>query len=443
MYVRLGDNHIRIAINQRVSCRQSVARWGRGLTLALGLVLAAPSQAGSLPSITAAQQQLAANALALPGTTVLRSPVAAMALGRMNLRDWRDYAQRALMPDFADKLGFDVDVEIGLLSLNDDLLRPEFSNLAPPAQTALTFRFSSRQGPSMAQISSNGPQRLLDQRVGGFEFERSVISSGFRQALGDESSIDVSAVFAQQGYATPGFGAVTANTAYDYPGQMRRLDQKRNQFLRQGEQSSGAGLRLGLTSELNPDVTMGASFQSRIDMEAFQNYRGIYAEPGDFDIPASANFGVTVRSGRRSAVTFDVQRVFYSEVSTFTTALLPDRFLSLLGDSASPDFNWDDLTVYQVGWSWQSSDRSSWSVSYSTSQQPEPDSPLLARALRRDVADRNISFGLDHQTTLNSRLSVNASYAPAEYYLGNPQFASPTDLRGDSIELELLWTLNF
>lgn len=188
---------------------------------------------------------------------------------------------------------------------------------------------------------------------------------------------------------------------------------------------------------------MGASFQSRIDMDEFQNYRGVYAEPGDFDIPASASVGLTVQSGNRSTFTFDVRRVLYSDVSTFTTALLPDRFLSLLGDSASPEFDWDDLTVYQVGWNWKSSESTVWKVSYSTSQQPAPSNTALARALRRDVADRTMSVGMTRRTGRNASLNLNASYAPAEYYLGNPQFSRPTDLSGDSFELELLWSWNF
>ncbi len=377
----------------------------------------------------------AGSAQAIPGLIGLRAPVTTVALGRMNLRDWKQYAQRALMPDFARNLGFTSQVEIGLVNRHTDLLKPEFSQA--PAPAALTFQFSSRQGLSLAQVARDGPQRLLDQRVGGFEFERSLLASGFRRSLGSESSVDVAAIFAQQGYATPGFGAVTAQSANDIASNMRSL------YPNQGEQVSGAGLQLGFTSDLSPAVTMGASFRSRIDMDAFQNYRGVYAEPGDFDIPAAANFSVMMRTGRRAAVTFDIQRVLYSDVSTFTTALLPDRFLSLLGDSASPEFDWDDLTVYQLGWNWQSTRKTAWKFSYSTSQQPAPSSPALARALRRDVADRSMNIAMTHRAGKNTSVNLNVSYAPAEYYLGNPQFAQPTDLNGDSFELELLWSWKF
>lgn len=398
------------------------------------LLLTGTTQARPL---TTAAQNLATATPALPGAGVLRAPVTAITLGRMNLTDWRDYANRALMPDFARNLGFTVDFELGLATRQSDLLRPDFSGTLRSGPNALTFQFAARKGLSLAQVDTNRPVRLLDQRFGGFEFERSLFASGFRRSLGGQASVDVAAVFAQQGYATPGFGAVTAESPTDFAGRMRDL------YPSQGEQTTGAGLRLGLSNELASGVTMGASFQSRIDMDEFQNYRGVYAEPGDFDIPASASVGLTVQSGNRSTFTFDVRRVLYSDVSTFTTALLPDRFLSLLGDSASPEFDWDDLTVYQVGWNWKSSESTVWKVSYSTSQQPAPSNTALARALRRDVADRTMSVGMTRRTGRNASLNLNASYAPAEYYLGNPQFSRPTDLSGDSFELELLWSWNF
>lgn len=402
-----------------------------------------------VPSLTRA---VSTTIPALPSANVLRAPWATAALGRMNLRDWQDVARDALTPDFARQLGFSVDFEIGILGRNADLLQPNFSEAAlKPLPAAVTFQFAQRQGASLAQVTWQRPGRLLSQGLGGFEFERSVFASGFRRTLSDGSSIDVAAVFAQQGYATPGFGEVTASSVQGFPQQQGLLNQNpalgasgiTQTGFNQGEQSSGAGLRLGFSSEVRDGLSVGASFQSRIDMDPFQNYRGVYAEPGDFDIPASANFGMLLRASDRAAITFDVQRVLYSDVRTFTTALLPDRFLSLLGDSASPNFAWDDLTVFELGWNWEPSDDTTWKVSVSTSQQPEPDSPTLARALRQDVPDRSIALGFTTSTGRNARLNLNASYAPAEYYLGNPQFAQPTDLTGDSFEVELLWVWDF
>ena len=44
-----------------------------------------------------------------------------------------------------------------------------------------------------------------------------------------------------------------------------------------------------MRSEVAPGMMLGAGFQSRIDMEEFAYYRGVYSSPADLDIPARAS----------------------------------------------------------------------------------------------------------------------------------------------------------
>ena len=177
-------------------------------------------------------------------------------------------------------------------------------------------------------------------------------------------------------------------------------------------------------------------------MDAFQSYRGVFSEPGDFDIPASANIGVVVKTSPRASLSFNVQRVLYSETNTFTTSLLPDRFLSLLGDEGSPEFNWQDLTVYSVGWNYETSEEFSWQFMYSTSYQPTPTSATLSQALAPEFADRNMSFGFSTRTGENARLNFAASYAPSEYLIGN-YYGRETDFDNNQFEFEVIWIWDF
>lgn len=354
------------------------------------------------------------------------TPVSGMLLSSMDLGRWEEYTYRALLPDFAANYGFAVELDAGLLANHEALLLPDFAQAKP--QAAVTFAFTSSHVP-LSPMFGDGRSTVQGYGDERLAFERSIFTPGIRRNFSNGGALDVAAVFAQQGYATPGLGARTVYSQNDYPAG--------------GEQVSGAGLRLGISSELAPGVHIDAAYQSRIDMDAFQNYRGVYAEPGDFDIPASANIGIRVQASNRASLSFDVQRVLYSEVSTFTTSLLPDRFLSLLGDSASPDFSWRDLTVYQLGWNFASSEDLSWNVRYSTSQQPTPTARSLARALEPDFADRSMSVGFTKRTGRAARLNFNASYAPSDYYLGNAHFARPTDLSGDQFEFEVIWVWDF
>ena len=77
---------------------------------------------------------------------------------------------------------------------------------------------------------------------------------------------------------------------------------------------------------------------------------------------------------------------------------LPNRFLSLLGDSTSPSFDWEDLTVYTVGYTWSDGKDQEWHVDLSTRTQPSPSSQLLSRALSGDLASSAMVVGYSRRT---------------------------------------------
>ena len=117
-------------------------------------------------------------------------------------------------------------------------------------------------------------------------------------------------------------------------------------------------------------MTVGAGFQSRIDMEEFAYHHGVYSSPADFDIPARASVGMAFQTNQKSWLNVSIERVMYSDVSAFPSRLLPDRLLSQLGDSTSPSFAWNDLTVYSVGWTWNNEEDTLWRVDVSTRSTP-------------------------------------------------------------------------
>ena len=80
-------------------------------------------------------------------------------------------------------------------------------------------------------------------------------------------------------------------------------------------------------------LEFNAGFQSRIDMEEFAAYRGVYSQPADLDIPARARLGLAFQASDRSWLNVSIERVMYSDISAFPSRYLPNRFLSLLGDS--------------------------------------------------------------------------------------------------------------
>jgi long-subunit fatty acid transport protein len=209
------------------------------------------------------------------------------------------------------------------------------------------------------------------------------------------------------------------------------------------ETGYGAGVNLALRSEITDGLTLDAGYQSRINMNEFANYRGVYSQPADLDIPARARLGLAFQASDRSSLSVSVERVLYSEVGAFASTNLPGRFLSLLGDSTSPNFSWDDLTVYSVGWAWADNKGSSLYVDFSSRSQPSPSSRILSQAIDSDLAQNAMIIGYSKRMSMTSRLNVNAAYAPAEYAFGGNVLGVTTDELSQDFELEAFWTWDF
>ncbi len=346
--------------------------------------------------------------------------------GGMKLGSWRGYTRQALMPEFGATLGFRFEIDLGLLADHEHLLLPGFAagmSRAPEPSTRITLDLQA--GPSGFSPFFGEKQVGYDASAPGLN--RVLFAPGVQRQLSDDAAVNVSAVFANQRFASWGMGSWEAQDNLDYAYSDPSLR----------EATAGTGVRFGFTGELAEGVRLGLGYQSRIEMDAFENYRGVYAEPGDFDIPSSATVGLIVEAGERSSVYVDVQRVLYSDINAFTTAGLPDRFLSLLGDAGSPDFRWRDLTVDSLGWNFASSDRVDWHVQYSTRQEPAPTSDLLYQVLEPELADSNVTFGLSRKTGRDARVDFNASYAASDYYLGPVSLGHRPEAEGDRFEFEL------
>ena len=259
---------------------------------------------------------------------------------------------------------------------------------------------------------------------------------GVQHQYADNGVLGVSAIVAYQRYSAASLGLFATSSVGEDVGIYSGYQPYQ-------ESGYGTGVRLAVHQEVLDGVALDAGFQSRIDMEEFAAYRGVYSSPADLDIPARASLAVALQTTDRSWLSFAVERVMYSDISAFPSRALPNRFLSLLGDSTSPSFDWEDLTVYTVGYTWSDGGDQEWRVDLSTRTQPSPSSRLLDRAIAGDLADSAMTFGYSRRTGDRSRLNLNAAYAPAEYAFGGSVLGVTTEELDQQFEVEAMWTLSF
>ena len=384
---------------------------------------------GMLPGLAAAQLSgLPISSFAAGGTGLTPFYILGFELG-----PWQDYLARELTPAYLVEPGMPP-LHITWMDAEVVMILPAFAEqLMGQPRTRIQIQFEWQHSDPLRF------QGLDEAHVSpGYGFERQLLAPGIIHQLNDNQVLGVAAVLAYQSYGTSALGMRTISG--NVPNFMQSHGRGYDPYQ---ENSYGTGVRLALRSEVVEGMAFDAGYQSRIDMEEFANYRGVYSHPADLDIPARASVGLAFQTNNQSWLNFSVERVLYSEINAFPSRMLPDRFLSLLGDSTSPNFSWDDLTVYSVGWTWSNGDDTQWYVDISTRSQPLPTSSALSRALNGDLAENAMMLGYSKRMGDRSRFNFNAAYAPAEYVFGGSVLGVTSDNLDQNFEVEAFWTWDF
>jgi long-chain fatty acid transport protein len=275
----------------------------------------------------------------------------------------------------------------------------------------------------------------------GVDLAQLFFNVSYARKIDAKSSWGVSAILAYQRFSADGFGAFAG---YSTDGA---------KILNNGyDDATGFGLKLGWQGEVSPGLTLAASYQSEINMSEFDEYAGLFAEDGDFDIPATWTLGLAYDTGANGTVTFDVQNIAYSDIAAIANPLFPNLGQFLAGDfnsgfggSNGPGYGWEDMTIYKLGYQWSTSPQWTWRVGYSTTDQPIPDSEVMLNITAPAVVEDHFTFGFTNKRSANTEFNFAAMYAPEETVTGpNPlDPAQEIEIKMDQWELEASWGWKF
>ena len=115
--------------------------------------------------------------------------------------------------------------------------------------------------------------------------------------------------------------------------------------------SWGGGVRAGIEWALAPQFRIGVAGNSRICMHEFENYRGLFAEQGDFDIPASLQAGVAFDATPNLTFLADYKHIWYGSDRVDRQSV--DQSCRQLGSDNGPGFGWKDIDIVKVGVEWR------------------------------------------------------------------------------------------
>ncbi len=242
------------------------------------------------------------------------------------------------------------------------------------------------------------------QNPAGVNLEQLFIAPTFAMKVNKDHAVGVSLILAQQRFGATGLQAFTANPMWSVsPGDLTN---------RGNDTSYGWGLRLGWTGQVSDNVTLGATYASKMRMGKFDSYKGLFAEGGDFDIPENYGIGIAVKATPKLTVAADIQQINYGSIKSIANPV--DCFfmgMCQLGASDGPGFGWRDMTVYKLGISYEYSKDLTLRAGISTNRQPIPSSQTLFNILAPGVVENHLTLGATWTLQNKSELSLGYMHA--------------------------------
>ena len=187
--------------------------------------------------------------------------------------------------------------------------------------------------------------------------------------------------------------------------------------------SWGFGARIGYMGQLTDYLAVGAAYQTKIGMDSFDKYKGLFAEEGGFDIPSNFTLGVAVRPTPQWLLALDFQRIYYDDAPSVSNPLaniyacLPremggqgDR-ASCLGGSNGAGFGWENIDVWKFGVQYQLDDKWTLRGGYNRTDNPITPAHVTFNIIAPGVVKDHVTLGFSYAVNPTSEISMAYGHA--------------------------------
>lgn len=294
--------------------------------------------------------------------------------------------------------------------------------------------YAAVANPACAGFPAPAPNGIFCGGEAGVDLTQAFISVGYAHDFGG-FSLGVAPVFAVQLFEAKGiqaFGGVSADPAH---------------LTNNGhDTSTGFGLRLGVEVDLGEGFRAGATYQTKINMSEFDDYAGLFADKGDFDIPANLQAGIAFDATEKLTLMVDYRYIPYSDVASIAN---PQTVQLPLGSSDGPGFGWDDVNSWKFGAEYDGSNGWTWRGGVSFNDNPVSEGNVTFNIFAPGVVTQHYTFGFEKAFGEKQALQFAFVYVPEETVSGieiTPNGANPfnnIELRMSQFEATLGWKWKF
>ena len=293
-------------------------------------------------------------------------------------------------------------------------------------------------------IYSSNPAGLNDQTETGVNLAQLFIAPTFAMKINEQHAFGVSLNLIRQTFEARGLSDFCGFTD---PGGAAGCADGTEGLSEQGQDvSTGYGIRIGWVGQINDMIALGATYQSRSYMTEFKKYDQLFAEQGDFDIPANYAIGIKVQAAPTTTIAFDIEQIKYSEIKSIAN---PNNGWTggILGADDGPGFGWEDMTVFKLGVQHELNKGLVIRGGYVYGEQPIPEGETQFNVIAPAVVEQHLTLGATWTMSGGGELSGYYMHAFEKTVKGdspaNPMDAGHGNLRmsQDALGIAYSWDM--
>lgn len=320
-----------------------------------------------------------------------------------------------LIPFFAYNRKLDEDSSVSLLfggqgGMNTEYDAPVWGNFTPPGAPAF-FQATAPTGVNLMQM---------------------YLGAAYGRKVGGGHSLSIMPILAAQMIKVDGLEP------------FRGVSIAPNKVTNNGDDwSFGGGARFGWLWQATDKLNLGASYQTRLWMTSFDEYKGLFAGGGEFDIAPVLDLGLAYDITPAWTASLAYQYIWYEDIDSLSNpadlVMMPG--VPVLGTDNGLGFGWKNQNVYKFGLRWKYSPDLTFRAGYSHGDQVVPDSQALFNVLAPAVVQDHYTFGFSKTFASNNEFHMSFMYAPEETVSGtNPNTGPQTgDIYMSQWDIELGW----
>lgn len=289
----------------------------------------------------------------------------------------------------------------------------------------------------------------------GVDLGQMFLNLSYAYQVSEKHSFGVTVIAAYQYFEAKGLGAFGQN---GMSSDMTKLTDNGH------DNAFGVGFKLGYLGQLSEKLSIGASYQTMVYMSEFDDYAGLFAEQGDFNIPSTWTVGLAYQANENWVFAADFKRINYKDVASVSNPMnpmtaipaffvggdpsdmmnyTPNPNFTPLGSDKGAGFGWEDINVIKVGAEYAGIDTWTLRAGYSHCDQPIKKSEVLFNILAPGVVQDHITLGCSKVLSEKGNALHFAFVYALENSVKGPNTMDPAqtiEIKMNQIEFEIAYS---